>query len=303
VPPKKYTAEDLIQRLRNKFGESQRYALFEQVANGTGWAASSWVDAIVVYLWPSDGLTRCAFEVKASRSDFLNELQNPGKNEWARQMCHEFWFVASKTVIKEEELPEGVGWMRPHGDGLAIVRHASRTTAEMDAEFVASICRSIQKSQKREESEIRKKVLEESLEYQDNLRFRHDVETFVRSHGGRPYEMQAPGGVEEVLDDLMHDPKAKHEVEQIRHVLRDFQRKMCDLFNLFLPVAYMSLVETDDLGNFLVDHYNENDPLTIAEKRALLKLPKKDRTSYWTSEAERAVAVFDRLRRLLGETG
>lgn len=296
---RKYTAEEVVGLLRNRYADHQRYALFEQVANGTGWRARSWIDALVLHLWPSDGLMRVAFEVKVSRQDFLKELKNAQKNEWARQACNEFWFVAPKNVIKEQELPEGIGWMRPHGDTLAIVRHAQRKESEMGPEFVAAIARSIQKSMDRDDDKLKTKLLAEDESYKEAQRILKDLETFVRKNGKRAFELRHEGGVKKVLGEIASGDKAENEVRQIRHVLDGFQNRMTELFDAFLPVAYLSMVECDKLGNFIVDRYGSRDGVTtIAEKRALLAKPKRKRDHYHKDTAQRVVGAFDRMRRL-----
>jgi hypothetical protein len=294
-----YTAEEIIALLRNKFSDHQRYALFEQVANGTGWRARSWIDALVVYLWPSDGLLKCAFEVKVNRSDFLNELKNPEKNEWARQMCNEFWFVAPKGIIKEQELPEGVGWMRPHGDTLAIVRHAQRKEGSMPDEFVAAIARAAQKDKKRDVDEMRARILAEDVAYQKALKFKREVQSFVQKRGRGLYEMESEG-VEKILSEIVSGDKAKTEQLQVRMMLDRFQGRMVDLFDTFLKVAHISMTEVDDLGNFIISKYGEDESaLLIAEKRALLgKSKKEQRGNYKSQGAQKIITAFERMKRI-----
>jgi len=296
---KTYTAKDLITALRVKFGDSQRYALFEEVANGTGYGASSWIDAILVRLWPSDGLLRSAFEIKVNRQNFLKELQNPTKNEWARRVCHEFWFVAPRDVIKEQELPEGAGWMRPHGDKLAIVRHAQRTKAQMGDEFVAAIARAAKKQQKREEDEIRRNALDGSQEHQEAKRIVGELEAFIASSGYKYYDMRRAGKVKKVLSEIALGAKTRAELRQIRNVLSHFQHHLLDLFDDFLVLTHVSMVECDDLGKFLVETFGERDGvLTLAESRAILEKPKRDRSSCDERNAKRIMGAFDRMRRL-----
>jgi len=62
-------------------------------------------------LWPSGKLSRYAFEIKVSRSDFLKELDQPDKRKWAMDISNEFWFVCAPDVAKNSEIPEGCGLM------------------------------------------------------------------------------------------------------------------------------------------------------------------------------------------------
>ena len=71
-------AADVRAALARKFCAPE-YALFYEVANATGSAATRSADAIAMGLWPSRGLYLQGFEIKVSRSDWLSELKNPAK--------------------------------------------------------------------------------------------------------------------------------------------------------------------------------------------------------------------------------
>lgn len=144
---KTWTAAELVSRLQEKYS-SGGYIVLEQVANGTGFKCTSWIDAVVVGLWPSLGLHRFAFEIKVSRDDFLAEKRKRGKNMWARKYMHEFWFIAPEGAIKESDLLEGDGLMVPKGDDLLIIRPATHHEAKCDDALIASFARSIHKKKK-----------------------------------------------------------------------------------------------------------------------------------------------------------
>ena len=44
----------------------------------TQWAQSRWIDVAVFQMWKTKGLTRSAFEIKVSRSDFISEMRRRG---------------------------------------------------------------------------------------------------------------------------------------------------------------------------------------------------------------------------------
>jgi len=70
-------------------------------------------DAIYVGFTGTSGRILVGHEVKASRSDWLNELNKPGKADaWADQ-CHEWWLVAAPGIVHDGELPDGWGLMVP----------------------------------------------------------------------------------------------------------------------------------------------------------------------------------------------
>lgn len=244
---------------------------------------------------------RSAFEVKVSRQDFLKELTNPEKNEWARKSCNEFWFVAPGDVIKEQELPEGVGWMKPRGDTLAIVRHAQRKQAEAGPELIAAIARSIQKAGRLDEAAVKSKILAEDKDHQRYKRITEELKAFIRKSGGGVYDLEKEGGVERILSEVMLDDKAAKERSQISSVTRSFQERMARLFDDFLVVAYMSMLECNKMGNFVVEKYGASEEVaTMAEMRALLSKPNKGMGSY-SSSAKSIVSAFDRMRRLKGK--
>jgi hypothetical protein len=71
-------------------------------------------DAIYVGFTSSSGRILVGHELKVSRSDWLNELNKPGKADpWADQ-CHQWWLVVNDpTIVHDGELPAGWGLMSP----------------------------------------------------------------------------------------------------------------------------------------------------------------------------------------------
>lgn len=75
------------------------------------------IDAFAMALWPSKDFLRVAYEIKASRQDWLNEIKNPVKRMQAWHLSNEFWFVMPAGVIKEGD------WRRNMtGCGLLVIR-------------------------------------------------------------------------------------------------------------------------------------------------------------------------------------
>lgn len=68
-----------------------------------------YIDMMVFNCWPSKGWLRIAFEIKTSRSDFLDELKRPEKRWLAQMYSHQFYYVAPKGVVEMRELPGGCG--------------------------------------------------------------------------------------------------------------------------------------------------------------------------------------------------
>lgn len=95
--------------LRVKYEDRIRYALLEEVANGTGFTGRGWADAVLLELWPSDGLRLLGFEIKASRSDWKRELKDLRKAENIARFCDGWIIVAPKGVVPLDTVPEAWG--------------------------------------------------------------------------------------------------------------------------------------------------------------------------------------------------
>lgn len=143
--PEKITSHEIRHRLRRRYSDDGwRYALFEEIQDGTGEKGKRRIDALVMELWPSDGLNLTAFEVKVDRQDWLRELDNVPKAAPFLKLCNYFYVVAPKGVVELEELPEKWGLMIPTKTGLRISKRAWELCApmtELPITFVASILR------------------------------------------------------------------------------------------------------------------------------------------------------------------
>lgn len=139
------TAEDLEQLLRNRFCPPA-WAFIPQVRNGTGFLKiTRTADAIAIGLWPSRGLYLYGFEIKISRSDWLNELRQPDKAEEIAQFCDFFYIVAPKDIVKIDEVPQNWGLMIPFGATTKVIKEAKQLKAiPVDKLFLAAILRRTQ---------------------------------------------------------------------------------------------------------------------------------------------------------------
>jgi len=274
---KTYTSGNLVNRLRKRYDDKQRHSLFEQVANGTGYRCRSWVDVVVVDLWPSDGFTKRAFEIKISRADFLNELKNPKKNAWAREYCNEFWYVAPSNVVKEEELPEGAGWMCPRGEEqLMVKRHAARKAEPtLDNMFVASLARSMQKERGKAVQEAAARVLQESPLHLGAVAGMRAVERFLKEHGRSTWPNQNHKDFENNVYSELHKATADNGVEKQRaHIVRwldTFQQHLFGMYDVMTVLTCANLLETDELGNFLYRDWDINSSAILSKEKMLKK--------------------------------
>lgn len=105
-----------------------------------------YIDMMAFNCWPSKGFLKIAFEIKTSRSNFLDELKRPEKRWLAMMYSHQFYYVAPKGVIEMRELPgmcglievlEKDGKLKLHTVYSAEVKSAS----PMPDSFIASLLR------------------------------------------------------------------------------------------------------------------------------------------------------------------
>lgn len=120
-----FSEAELTHRLAAKYaekaGNGNAYAFVPQVRNAAGFDASRTIDAYVMALWPSRGLTLTAFEIKSARSDWVRELHKPEKAETFCRLADFFYLVVGdKAIVQAGELPETWGLMVPHGKGLRV---------------------------------------------------------------------------------------------------------------------------------------------------------------------------------------
>ena len=252
---KQYTAGDLRKCIEERF-RGEAYAVFHEVRNSTGYVRGErYIDAVVVSLWPSKGLHRMAFEIKVARSDFLRELERPAKNGWARSMFHQFWYVAPSDVVKEDELPEGVGWMKPRGNSLQIVRHAKhQDEPEFDDMLLASLCRASQRSAEVLQRDFKDTWRNEDESYRVGQAYVKAVDEFLRVRNVDCYASLEPDPQAAVLEAL-GTATADKEVRQERSVaiahLDRLQEGFRELFDAFCLVAFVGFGERDAAGDLI----------------------------------------------------
>lgn len=138
----KQTTDDIYAALRSRYA-GHEWAAFYEVGNGTGMAATRRCDCVAMCLWPSKGLHLHGHEVKASRSDWLKEIQDPSKAEAFAQHCHYWWVVALRGIVKPDEMPPTWGLMELSPSGNLRVKSAPaiRSDCSLDYGFLAAILR------------------------------------------------------------------------------------------------------------------------------------------------------------------
>lgn len=265
---KELKAEDIVSLLRRRFesknGLYNQAVVLEQVPDGTGMNQNRWIDVAVFEMWPSKGLTRSAFEIKVSRSDFIRELQNPDKHKWCRDSFHEFWFVASKDVIQIEELPIGIGWMYPHGGRLCVARNAIRNaTPTLTDELLAGFMRSAYKRIGSVSKVTAEAVLKGSSEYKEADSYRQAVQRFLHERSVAPIYGDKAEDVYSKLNEATMDKQLKQDCDQLLAVSGTFQKTIANLATLFLVIAKRSLIARNEMGEYIVSAYNIRDEDSI----------------------------------------
>jgi hypothetical protein len=278
---KEYTAAELVQLLRNKYGTddlangNHPTVLLEQVANGTGFNAGRWIDAVVFEMWPSKGFIRRAFEVKVSRADFLRELSNPAKYQWCFKHFHQFWYVAPKGVILEGELPQGAGWLFPSSGGKLITCHAAshNPNPELNDELVASFVRSADKEKENFARSDKAKYLQNDPGYKRAKLFENAARRFLEHRNSQYfYAPETEDAIIKALEDATLDKEVKADRELLISVADNFQNQLAELFNTFAIIASKGVLARDEAGNQILERWGSQEPL---DKDSIKKL--KDR--------------------------
>jgi hypothetical protein len=251
-----YTSTQLVKLVRNKYksppNSFERAVILEEVPNGTGGHQSRWIDVAVFETWPSKGLSRSAFEIKVSRSDFVNELRQPEKHQWCKECFHYFWFVAPKDVIKEEELPTNAGWMYPAGERLCVKRHAVRNdTPRLDDKLLAAFMRAAGKGIDKAIKTMTNDVLADSQEYKRARTYELAVERFLSSCNYRERHYGPLKEVEDIvkaIENVTTDDQLREDRERLKYRLEIFETEITSLLNTFLLIASKSLIARDEMG-------------------------------------------------------
>lgn len=118
---------DLFVRLRLRERDGEIFLL--EVGDGAGFGNRGWSDAISMQTWPSKDLVIRGYEVKATRSDWLRELDEPEKNRRWQEACDEWYIVAPKNVVVLEELPPAWGLLVPKGEEQLRIASRSETSS------------------------------------------------------------------------------------------------------------------------------------------------------------------------------
>jgi len=166
---------EVTKLLRARFCAPE-WAIFFEVAEGTGSAGGRYADAVAMNLWPSRGCAVHGFEVKVSRGDWLRELKQPAKSEPIQKHCDFWWVVAPKGVVFDGELPPTWGMFEVDGRGLRCKVQAPKLPAQpMTRAFFASLAR----NSGRIGADERQQLIDDALVV-ERLRMKESLESGIR---------------------------------------------------------------------------------------------------------------------------
>jgi hypothetical protein len=141
---KTFATSELEQLLLLRYPKDA-YAVLWEVGDATGSNCRRHADALVMSLWPSRGLDLMGFEIKASRTDWLKERDNPAKAESIMKYCDRWSIIiADENMIQKGELPETWGLMAPSRGALRCIKEAPELHPNpISKNFLAAIMRKI----------------------------------------------------------------------------------------------------------------------------------------------------------------
>lgn len=220
-PSRKITSSDIKLGIRSSRGAG--YQTFFEVGNDTGARVSRHADAVSIGIWPSTGHQVHGFEVKISRTDFLNEMKDPAKSQAIFRYCHRWSLATPPGLVKVDELPPNWGLVTWDGGTLRTVKQAPLLTPEpLSPGFVAALVR---RAGEADAALIGAAVEKAKKEWREQAAKLHDQELKRRRQGNSAEAQRALSIVEKLQADLGTDYIHAFEVPEIVAALK-IVRKM-----------------------------------------------------------------------------
>ncbi len=140
------TSDDIKALLNEKYSDGDKCLIAFEVNEGTGSNSGRRIDALSMELWPSKNYKIVGFEIKVSRSDWLNEMKQPEKSLAISRFCDEFYLVAPYGVLGIDELPKTWGYIQATSDRIFTkIKAPKREAVAIERPFMASFVRSLTK--------------------------------------------------------------------------------------------------------------------------------------------------------------
>lgn len=181
VADKTITSNDIVAGMAKRYAAPE-WAMFFNVANGTGWQGSRYADAIGMSLFPSRGLELHGFEFKVSKSDYRREAAQPEKAESIAAYCDRWWVVTPPGLLDGENLPPNWGWLAYDGRAFYTKQKAAKLEAKaIDRPMLAALLRRAHESNDRRlEVQVAEKTA--SVEAEIIKRVTREIESRTRRH-------------------------------------------------------------------------------------------------------------------------
>lgn len=146
---KPITSNDIVSGMAKRYAAPE-WAMFFNVANGTGARQYRYADAVGMSLFPSRGLELHGFEFKISKSDYRREAAQPEKAESIATYCDRWWVVTPPGLLDGENLPLNWGWLVYDGRAFYTKQKAEKLTAKpIDRPMLAALLRRAHESNDR----------------------------------------------------------------------------------------------------------------------------------------------------------
>lgn len=136
------SAKDICWSLRKKFSPPE-FAICFECGDATGLETSRHLDAVVMNLYPSRGLSLTGYEIKISRGDLKEEISNPNKAHSIARYLDAFYLICpSELNILDIEVPLNWGIIFATENGLKTKRSAQPMQPEaIDRKFLGALLR------------------------------------------------------------------------------------------------------------------------------------------------------------------
>lgn len=252
MPKEKVSVYNL---LRKKY-PAEECVLLEEVSDTTGGRNRS-CDFMVVNLWKSRGLSIIGIEQKSYRSDWLNEMKNPKKQEAHFKYCDYFYLLTTEeNVAKLEEIPVTWGWMMVKGGKIHIMKPAPKLSAEpIPRDFLcAMLRRAADKTNFIHKNTIEETInerVENSLKHLREYNNAQHISERLKKIQQKVDEFELHSGIK--IDDWMHTPKQLGQaVRMLRNV--EFPKHLANQLANYKTHITGHIENLEKLHNFL----NEN---------------------------------------------
>lgn len=165
----KVTSGDIWKALKKRYCAPE-WAIFPEVANGTGGDCRRHIDAMAFNFYPSRGLSIVAIEIKVDRGDLKRELITPDKAEEVACYCNEFWLAVPEGLITDQhEIPVTWGVMELIKDGSMRVKKRAVWFNRSDSipkSFLMAVIRSCGKADDSIIAEVRSEAYKSAASHQ-----------------------------------------------------------------------------------------------------------------------------------------